>query len=94
MAVPGADQPAQLDGLPSGHAVAHRPGDREAHASQMEQGGVDLEAVGDLADAVVQHGVAGDPQGPVRLAFQPRAKPMTSPAMGRLSGGPCRQGVA
>ena len=44
---PGADQPAQLDGLPSGHAVAHRPGDREPHAAQVQQGGADLEAVGE-----------------------------------------------
>jgi hypothetical protein len=65
----GADQLARLDGLPGVHAVAHRPGDREAHASQVEQGGVDLEAVGDLADAVIQHRVAGDPQDPVRLAL-------------------------
>jgi hypothetical protein len=35
----------------------------------MEQGGVDLEAVGDLANAVVQHGIAVDPKGPVSLAL-------------------------
>jgi hypothetical protein len=46
------------------------------------------------ADAVIQHGVPGDPEHAVLLAPQPRAKPMTSPAMGRLSGGPCRAGVA
>jgi len=65
----GADPAAQLDGLPDGHAVAHRPGDREAHAAEVEQGGVDPEAVGDLAEAVVEHGVAGDPQFPVGLAL-------------------------
>src|SRR5215207_9003463 len=62
------DQAAQLRGLPGGHAVAHRPSDREPHTPEVEQGGADLEAVGDLVDAVVQHGVAGDPQGPVGLA--------------------------
>jgi hypothetical protein len=35
----------------------------------VEQGGGDLEAVGDLADTVVQHGVAGDPQDPVLLTL-------------------------
>jgi hypothetical protein len=35
----------------------------------MEQGGVGLEAVGDLANAVVQHGIAVDPKGSVSLAL-------------------------
>ena len=69
--------------LPGVHAVAHRPGDREAHASQVEQGGADLEAVGDLADPVVQHGVAGDPQDPVLLAV---------PAQGEADHAPGRWG--
>jgi hypothetical protein len=60
----------------------------------MEHRGGDLEAVGDLADAVGQHGVAGDPQDSVLLALQPNAKPTTSPAIGRLSGGPWRHRVA
>ena len=34
---PGADQLAQLDGLAGGHAVADRPGDREAHAGVAAQ---------------------------------------------------------
>jgi hypothetical protein len=58
----------------------------------VEQGGVDPEVVGDLAEAVVEHGVTGDPQFPVGLDLQPRAKPITSPTIGRLSGGPWRQG--
>ena len=70
----GPDQPAQLDGLLGGHGVADRPGDRKAYASQVEQGGVHLEAVGDLADAVVQHGVAGDPQNPLPLALPAQSK--------------------
>ncbi len=35
----------------------------------MDQRGVDLEPVGDLADAVVEDGVAGDPEHPVLLAL-------------------------
>ena len=85
----GADPAAQLDGLPGRHAVAPRPGDREAHAAKVEQGGVD-----DLAEAVVEHGVAADPQFPWAWPSQARAKPITSPTIGRLSGGPWRHGVA
>ena len=52
-------------------------------------------ARGDLAHAVVEHGVAGDPQRPrARWPSQRREKPITSPTSGRLSGGPWRQGVA
>jgi hypothetical protein len=96
MAVRGADPAAQLDGLPGGHAVAHRPGDREAHAAEVEQGGVDPEAVGDLAETVVEHGVAGDPQFPVGLALpaEGEADHLADETIGRLSGGPWRQGVA
>jgi hypothetical protein len=92
MTVWGPDRPAQLDGLPGGHAVAHRPGDREAHAAEMEQGGVDLEAVGDLADASYSTMSPVIHRVPCAWPSQPRANPMTSLAMGRLRGGPWRQG--
>jgi hypothetical protein len=46
----------------------------------MEQGGADLEAVGDLADAVIQHGLAGDPQRLVLLVLPGQGEAMTSPA--------------
>ena len=35
----------------------------------MDQGDVDIEPLGDLADAVVEDGVAGDPEHPVLLAL-------------------------
>jgi hypothetical protein len=92
MTVRGRTSRHQLDGLSGVHAVAHRPGGPEAHASQVEQGGVDLEAVGGLADAVVQHRVAGDPQRPVLLAFPGQGEANDVAGDGRLSGGPWRQG--
>ena len=51
-----------------GHGVAHRPRDGELHASQVQDGGVDLQAGGDLAHTVVEHGVARDPEDAVLLA--------------------------
>ena len=54
-------------------------------------GGTDLEAVGDIAYAVVEHCVGGDPDS---CPSQRSAKPITSPASGRLSRGPWRHGVA
>jgi hypothetical protein len=62
------DEVAQLDGVGSGNGVAQRSGDREADAAEVQQGEVDLDTAGDLAYAVVEHGVAGDPQRAVILA--------------------------
>ena len=43
-----------------------RAGDRKAHASQMEQRDIDVEPIGNLANSVVEHRVAGDPEHLVR----------------------------
>ena len=58
MAVRGRIRVAELDGFRGGHAVADRSGEAEADGAEMEERDVDLQAVGDLADPVVEHGVA------------------------------------
>ena len=42
---PRADQAAQLDGVARGHRVAQRAGDRELHAAEVQQRGVDGQPV-------------------------------------------------
>src|SRR5919106_1777952 len=49
---------AQLDGVARGHGVSNRPGDRELHPAHVHDRNVDVESIGNLADAVVEHGVA------------------------------------
>ena len=85
---------AQLDGLLARSGCSARPGHREPHTAEVQQGGVDAEPVRDLAQAVVHHGVAGDQSTPSSWPSQLNAKPTTSPVIGRLIGGPWRQGVA
>jgi len=86
------DQAAQLHGLPGGHAVAHRPSDREPHTPEVEQ------AVPTWRRSATWWTPSYSTVSPVihRVPWawpsQLRAKPITSPAMGRLSGGPWRQG--
>ena len=80
---PGTNSRAQLDGVLRSHAVADRSGNRELHLTQMKDGDVDVESLGDLADAVVEHGVARDPEHAVRLTFPFHAKPTTCPTIGR-----------
>src|SRR6185437_6712109 len=46
----------------AGHRVAERATDREADAAEVDDRGADVEAVGDLGDAGVEDGVAGDPE--------------------------------
>jgi hypothetical protein len=100
----GADQPAQLDGLPGVHAVAHRPGDREAHASQVGR------AVSTWRRSATWRTPSYSTVSPVihkvpcAWPSQPRAKPTTSPGGGAtqrwavaaggggdLDGGPSRR---
>jgi hypothetical protein len=57
-----ADETTHLHGVPCRHAITHRPGHREAHATEVQEGGVDLETVGDAPHTVIEHGVARDPQ--------------------------------
>ena len=59
----------ELDRVLGGHRVVERTGDREADAAEVEDRGADVEAVRDLAHAVVEDGVAGDPDGAVLLAL-------------------------
>src|SRR4051794_15043297 len=69
------NQPAQLYGLPGGHRVVHGARDREAHAAQVQERGADLQAVGDLAHAVVEHRVARDPEDAVLLPVPLKREP-------------------
>ena len=66
----------------------------EPDGPEVQHGGVDVEPLGDLAHAVVEHRVARDPE--PRAPGRPSAgrSRSTSPTMGRLSGGPWRHGVA
>jgi hypothetical protein len=84
---PGADQPVQLDGLPSGHAVAHRPGDREAHASEMEQGGADLERSATWRTPSYSTVSPVIHSAPCSWPSQARAKPITALRACRVGGG-------
>ena len=68
MAVRGRTRRHSSTASPAGHRVAQRPRHRELHAPEVEEGDVDLQAVGDLAHAVVEHRVARDPQHAVLLA--------------------------
>jgi hypothetical protein len=56
-----ADEAAERDGVSCRRRVSHRSRDRKPDGAEVQQRRVDLDAVGDLADAVVQRGVAGDP---------------------------------
>ena len=67
----GADEPAELDRVAAGHRVADRPGHRELHAAQVQQGGVHVEALGHLAQAPVEDRVAGDPERAAVLSLPP-----------------------
>src|ERR671919_1482693 len=49
---------AQLDGVARGHGVSNRPGDRELHLAHVHDRNVNVESIDNLADAVVEHGVA------------------------------------
>ena len=89
----GRDEPAQLTASRGGHRVAQRPGDREPHAAEVQQRGVDLEALGHLRDAVVEHGVAGDPQRAVLLAV-PRQREADRRADERAAAAAGRAGTA
>jgi hypothetical protein len=60
----------------------------------MEQGGVGLEAVGDLANAVVQHGIAVDPKGSVSLALPAQGDTDHVASDRAAQRRPWRQGVA
>src|SRR6478736_3218618 len=62
-------QPAELDRLLRGQRVAQRAGDREADAAEVDERGADVDAIGDLPDAVVEDRVAGDPESAVLLAL-------------------------
>jgi hypothetical protein len=57
-----ADQAGELHGVARGHRVADWTADREPHGTEVQERGVDLHAAGDVAHAVVEDGVAGDPQ--------------------------------
>jgi hypothetical protein len=70
----GLDLAAELDRFGRGHRVAQRAGDRELDAAEVDQRGVDLESVGDLADAVVEDGVAADPEHAVLLSVPAQGK--------------------
>jgi len=70
-----AQQAAQLDRIAGRHRVAHGARHREAHAAEVEQRGVDLQAAGDVAHAVVEHGVPRDPQHAVLLAVPADGEP-------------------
>ena len=63
-----SERAAQLDGVTSGHRVTNGPGDRELHFAQVQDRDVDVESIGDVADALVEHGVARDPHDAVALA--------------------------
>ena len=89
----GADQLDRPDRVAAVHRVAERAGDREPHPAEVQQRSVYVEPVRDLADAAVED-VSPDIQSE---RCQPSActeNPTTSPTIGLLSGGPCRQGVA
>ena len=60
------EEVAELDALVDGHRVAQRSGHREPDAAKVKDGDVDIDPVGDLADAVVEDRVARDPNGAVR----------------------------
>jgi hypothetical protein len=70
----GLQQFAEFDAIGSGHRVLERPGDVELNGSQVQHHGPHLDPVGDLAHAVVQDCVAGDPQGAVVLARPPQGE--------------------
>ena len=53
-----SEEAAEFDTFVDGHRVAQRPGHREPHAAQVEDGDVDIDPIGDLADAVVEDRVA------------------------------------
>ena len=62
-----AEQLAEFDSIFGGHGELDRSGDREVDGAEVHDGGADVDAFGDMAYAVVEHRVAGDPHGAVVL---------------------------
>ena len=71
----GVEQLAQLDGVLCGHRVAQRAGDGEAHSAHVHDRSADADAPGDLAQPVIEHAVAGDPERAVLLALPAEREP-------------------
>ena len=70
-----AQQAEQLDRFAGAQRVAQRAGGREADAAEVDERGADVDPVGDLADAVVEDGVAGDPERAVLLPLPAQREP-------------------
>src|SRR6266498_2933340 len=56
------DESAQLDSVLGGHRVADGTGDRKADTAEVQECGVDPEAVGDPTHSVIEDRIAGDPK--------------------------------
>src|SRR4029453_4862310 len=69
-----AHQTAELDCVLRRHGGPDRPRDREAAAAEMQERRVHLQAGGDFPHAVVEHGVARNPQYAVLLTIPPECE--------------------
>src|SRR4051812_6942463 len=62
-----AEEFAQLDGVLGRHRVAQGARHRELDAAEVQERGADVQSVSDLTHAVIEDGVAGDPEHAVFL---------------------------